>query len=506
MAIRHAPRRNAPRKTALAKAALRRSAAGAPTASGQSCALMGELVEALEKRPKVDFLDPFLRHAAMQAKGIGLCAFLVTLAAFQRGLKVTFNYERASFDTRFARSRMQGHRGEIFSLSDGLQTHTFSRSLGDLTDPAANAVAEDKHLTKMVLNRAGVRTPEGIVVDREQTSLVDKFVAQHSDKRFVVKPYDGSLSKDVLADVSSEVALCFLKEQPTGRFLVEEYIRGREYRALVVGNRCVAISLRDRPFVVGDGTSSIKSLIDAEHLILSRRNPFWGGFGDEARLRKFLARANFSFDDIAERGQRIFLSNTSECPYHVDVTPDPPLGLAQAAVSAAKVVGLVVAGVDLIVSDDGGICIIELNQRPHIGMHSFPYLGGGQGNAVAEAIVDHYFPKTIDWRARNMIAYDFAPVRTALESAQVSEITLPVVGRDWKVVRFHETGLAAKAIVKLIEAAARTAGVFILTAPHDKGGVELCLAYASPNFRSMLSMLPASFKRRLERLDSETQN
>ena len=510
MARPGAQKRNNPRKSAIAKAALRKSAAGGGLSQGHKPASKAELAEALAQRPKVDFLDPFMRHAAMQAKGISLCAFLVTLAAFQRGLKVTFHYERASFDPRFAKAKMQGHRGELFSISNGTRTHTFSRTLGDLTDPAANAIAEDKHLTKAALKRAGVRTPGGIVVDKSQTALVEKFLAQHPDKRFVVKPHDGSMGQDVHADLTAEQVPVAINSIKSDRLVVEEFVSGNEYRAFVAGNNYVAGSSRVPPNVIGDGSHSIKQLIQAKNGERAK-NPRLSSnpIQELDAVAAHLKRTGLTLETVPSAGLRVELLPTASISRGgdpQDTTQSAPKVLADVSVAACEAVGLSVSGVDVIVAEEGGQSVgyvIELNQRPHIGSHSFPMEGPGQGNAVAEAIVDYYFSETIRDRTHPELAYDFAPIRAVLESGQISELSLPVIGPDWKVRRFTETGIAAKPMVNLIETAARTAGVFVMLSPRDKGGVELCLAYTPVNFCNMLDVIPVQFRRRLEQLDAE---
>lgn len=502
-------KRNNPRKSAIAKAALRKSTESSPM-QGHKPASKAELAEALAQRPKVDFLDPFMRHAAMQAKGISLCAFLVTLAAFQRGLKVTFHYERASFDPRFSKAKMQGHRGELFSISNGTRTHTFSRTLGDLTDPTANAIAEDKHLTKAALKRAGVRTPEGIVFDKSQTALVEKFLAQHPGKRFVVKPYDGSMGRDVNADLTADQVHMAIDSIKSSRLVVEEFISGNEYRAFIAGNRYVASISRVPPNVIGDGYRSVKQLIQEKNQERAN-NPRLSSnpIQELDAVAAQLTRTGLTLETVPSPGLCVELLPTASISRGgdpQDTTSSAPDALAEVGVAACEALGLSVSGLDVIVAKEGDQSVgyvIELNQRPHIGSHSFPMEGPGQGNAVAEAIVDYYFPETIRDRTFSILAYDFAPIRAALESTQITDLSLPVIGPDWRVLRFVETGIAAKAIAKLIETAARTAGVFVMSAPAAKGGVELCLAYAPANWRAFLNVIPAQFRARLEKLAAE---
>lgn len=501
---------NTPRKSAIAKAALRKSVPGSSAAQGHKPASEAELAEALVNRPKVDFLDPFMRHAAMQAKGISLCAFLVTLAAFQRGLKVTFHYERASFDQRFAKAKMQGHRGELFSISNGKRTHAFSRTLGDLTDPVANAIAEDKHLTKAALNRAGVRTPKGIVVQAGQTEPIEQLIERHPNRHFVVKPATGSVGRDVYTDIPATQVLELATSFKDERVVIEEHVSGEEYRALVVAGRCVAVYRRHAANVIGDGRLSIRALISEKNKV-RKKNPYLETqlIEKEPKIISFLARTGMNLETVPDVAQRVLLLGAANIalggdPLEATKEVDPIVHTV--AEKACAAIGIPVAGLDLILSyeNDQPLCyVLEINQRPHIGGHSLPMEGPGQGNAVAEAIVDYYFPETIHDRVHANMAYDFAPIRAVLESGQISALTLPVIGPGWKVLRFAETGIAAKAMAKLIETAARTAGVFVMTAPRDKGGVELCLAYAPANFHNMLSVIPPQFRRRLEQLDAE---
>jgi hypothetical protein len=289
-----------------------------------------------------------------------------------------------------------------------------------------------------------------------------------------------------------------------GRVMLEEHIAGAEYRATVVDGHCVAVTHRLRPYITGDGRSSIAQLLEASNKG-TESSPYWGGVKGGAALTSYLARQDYTISSVPGAGDEVCLSNTANGVQHEDVTDFSGDVLRNAVERAARSIGLVTTGIDVIMASSGEPVILELNQRSYIGFHSFPKEGPGQGNAVAEAIVDYYFPETIDNLTHANLAYDFAPVRAALDSAQISELSLPVIGQDWKVLRFAETGIAAKAMAKLLETAARTAGVFTMSAPHVKGGVELCLAYAPANFRNMLSVIPAQFWRRLEQLDAEVK-
>ncbi len=489
MARSNTTKRKAPRKAKLAKAVLRTGVAAAAAARP-------DMQAALARRQRVDFRDPVMRHAAMRAKGIGLCAFLVSLAAFQRGLGVTFHYERASSDPHFSEARMQGGRGEIFSISDGVRSHTFSRTMGDRISGTANAVADDKHLTKSVLNRAGVRTPEGIVVERGQTVLIERFLALHPEKHFVVKPETGSLGEGVEADIPAGSVMAAAARHETGRVIVEEYIHGREVRATVVGGQCVAVSLRLPPTILGNGRETVAQLI-TELNASARSDPYWDGLTDEDMIRPYLSLQGYNLDGVVPAGTTVRLSNTSYGVQHEDVTDRIGPRVKAIAVKAAQAIGLSLCGLDVIVTPDGEPVVLEVNQRSYIGMHSFPCSGPGQGNVVAEAIIDDYFPDTISNRTHPGLVFDFGAVRTAMQSMQIGTVSLPVIGADWRVMRFVEKGITARTLVKIYEAAARVAGVYLVSAPRVEGGFDLCLTYAPTNLRRMLQVLPPQFRKSL---------
>ncbi len=449
----------------------------------------------LAARPKVDFGDVLMHHAAMRAKGIGLCSFLIALAAFQRGLKVTFHYERASSDPRFAHARVQGHRGELFSISDGKRTHMFSRSMGDRTSAAASAVADDKHLTKRALARAGVRTPAGVSVEAGQRTLIEEFLARHPSKRFVVKPVAGSLARAVRADLPAAEVLRVMSEMAGSRLVLEEHVAGTEYRVAVVASRCVAVFRRDMLAVVGDGLKPIERLLDSDN---ARRmdNPHTKPVECNADLVEYLARQGLSLTSVPACGQRVQLLNTAYGATLVDRTGSVPREAEEAAVRAVQALGLPNGGVDLILSEQGEVFVLEVNQRAHIGGHSFPLQGAGQGNAVAEAIVDFYFPQSAQQPTHPGLVFDFKAVQTALESAQFAEVSLPLVRPDWRVIRLRETGVTAQAMTQLFQTAAKAAGAHVIAAPCA-AGMEIGLAVAPEHAKNLLGLLPSQFHGRL---------
>ena len=488
------------RRTSISKAKLRdvgENAVQHPKHLSRS-----KLEEIVTKRPRVDFTDSLMRHSAMQAKGISLCAFLVTLAAFQRGLKVTFHYEMATKIQKFRHAIMQGHRGELFTISNGDRTHTFSRTLGDLIPQEAINAGEDKHLTKATLRSAGVRTPQGIVVSKEQTALIEKFVRHNSDKLFVVKPYNGTLGRDVHTGLEGHQVIEKVKLIPDNRLIIEEHIEGLEYRVFVVGYRFVASFLRAPASVIGDGESNIEKLISIKNE-KRKLNPRLTDdlISDMSAVSKFLASTGRSLETIPGNGEKVGLLDTSSVLAGgdpVDTTHEKIGDLAEMSEAACKAMDIAVSGLDVIVREENGqkvAYVLELNQKPHISAQPFPMDSAGSGNLVAEAIIDYYFPETVNYQTRPRLTYDFSVIRNALHSAQISEISLPLVPKDWSVMRIEVQGNDRMKTFQSINAAAKISGVYVIKAEGPNDTIQMCISYSAVVFNKFLSLLPEPLRK-----------
>ena len=132
----------------------------------------------------------------------------------------------------------------------------------DRTSAIAEAIAQDKALTKKLLRAAGVPVPEGRAVRSADDAWT---AAQDIGLPVVVKPLDGNQGKGVTVNLRGEdeikraydVALGFRDD-----ILVERYLPGGDYRLLVVGNKLVAAARREPPNVRGDGMLTVRQLVE----------------------------------------------------------------------------------------------------------------------------------------------------------------------------------------------------------------------------------------------------
>src|SRR5204863_2644669 len=91
----------------------------------------------------------------------------------------------------------------------------------------------------------------------------------------VVKPLDGNHGRGVTTDINSiekAVHAFEIAKRISEDVIVEEYVKGDDYRFLVVNYKLVAVAKRTPAYVTGDGRSTIQQLIEEENLHHERGN------------------------------------------------------------------------------------------------------------------------------------------------------------------------------------------------------------------------------------------
>jgi len=291
--------------------------------------------------------------------------------------------------------------GSLLQLGYGAKQRRVWATITDETSSVAVDIACDKTLTKRILDEAGIPVPAGDVAATENEAVR---IARHLGTAVVIKPMDGNQGKGVSLDLSVEgdIRAAFrLAAHYSKKVIVEQYIPGRHYRALVVRGRVVAVAQRLPASVVGDGESSIRELVD-----MVNRDPARGEAHDKPLTKitidpivvMVLARQNMTVDHVPAKGQHVQLrdnANLSTGGTSVDVTDDVHPDVKEVCERATRLVGLDVAGVDIVIPDisqpmrSGQSAIIEVNAAPGIRMHHYPR--EGEARDVGSAIVDSLF-------------------------------------------------------------------------------------------------------------------
>ncbi len=396
---------------------------------------------AARSQPSADFADELMRLRLEEIQHEGRNAFLLALAAWQRGLRVTFHYEMASHCARFAHLPFSGHRGEFLTVSDGRRRYTFYRVLSDRTSREASATCESKPDTKVAMKQAGIDVPAGLVIDPSQLAAAEGFLTARPNGRFLLKPVAGTLGRGVLRNLGNAETRAKLKalDQP---MLLEEFLTGTEFRVYATGDRIVKVLLRRPASVEGDGSRTVRQLV-ARKAALRRAHPIYRNdpLVLDGAAEAFLAARGYGVDQVPAAGERVYLSDIPGTQYGGDFVdglaqfPEVAADIARRATAALK---LAHAGIDLLVvegvrQERPRVVVFEVNQNPYIDHEPLPFPGvyTGGTNRIAESIIDHYFPQSVNQTRHRRGTFDFNTVCRMLRTGAVGEVTLPVLGQGW---------------------------------------------------------------------------
>lgn len=291
--------------------------------------------------------------------------------------------------------------GSMVQFGWGSKQRRIQAAETDRTSAIGESIAQDKELTKILLDAAGVPVPIG----RPVRSAEDAWAAaEEIGLPVVVKPQDGNQGKGVTVNIVSRDHLMSAFNAASAiseDVMVERYLPGHDYRMLIIGNQLIAAARRDPPHVIGDGTHTVRELVDQVNSDPRR------GEGHATSLTKIkfdeiavarLAVQGFTADSVPPVGTRVILRNNANLSTGgtaTDVTDDVHPELAARAVAAAQMIGLDICGVDVVCdsvlqpleAQGGGI--IEVNAAPGLRMHLQPSFG--KARAVGEAIVSTMF-------------------------------------------------------------------------------------------------------------------
>jgi cyanophycin synthetase len=333
--------------------------------------------------------------------------------------------------------------GNLVQLGYGSKQRRIWTAETDRTSAIAETISSDKDLTKRLLTQCGIPVPEGQIVKTADEAWE---AAQDIGLPVVVKPLDGNRGWGVSLDVNTEdgVRTAWTAAEKEGsEVLIERYVRGDEHRVLVVGDRVVAATRGETACITGDGTSTVEQLIDSQINTDPRRGIAEGFPLDLIRLHTprgemsllEIQRQGLQPDSVPEKGRIVVVQRNGNL--NNDVTDLVHPEVAAVATLAARVIGLDIAGIDIVTQDisrpleETKGAIIEVNAGPGLLMHVKPAVG--QPRPVGKAIVEHLFGPNESGRI---------PVVGIVGSQQTTELSQLVA---WLLhLSGKRTGLACK--------------------------------------------------------------
>ncbi|TYC84736.1 bifunctional glutamate--cysteine ligase GshA/glutathione synthetase GshB [Acetobacterium wieringae] len=318
--------------------------------------------------------------------GLELSTAMLIAAAKQRGIAV----EILDTADNFIRLK-KGEKTEYVKQATRTSKDTYIAPL----------IMENKEVTKLVLREQGINVPAGMMVQS-----VDEAMAHFEEFRgrdLVVKPKSSNFGLGIEIFKKLQCVNCFQQAVVKAftydtAVLIEDFIPGKEYRFLVIGEQVVGILHRVPANVVGDGVSTIAELVAEKN-----RNPLRGK-GYVTPLEQlsldvteiaFLGEQHKTVKTIPKAGETVYLrenSNISTGGDSIDFTDAIIDDYKAIAVKAAQAVGAKICGADIIIKDikakpdASNYSIIELNFNPALHIHNYPFVG--ENRHVDDKVLD----------------------------------------------------------------------------------------------------------------------
>lgn len=259
---------------------------------------------------------------------------------------------------------------------------------------------DDKHLARVRLRRACVPFPRGGTATsyaraRQLFSRVSPPV--------VVKPRLGSRGRHAHVHIGTEDELrrAYVSARRLSPWvIVEEELQGEVYRILLIEGRMVAVARRNYPRVTGDGTRTIRALVDDENRNPLRHGSVFHPLPVNDTTRRYLSSTGRKWEDVPRAGDAVYLDRgviRERGGLTEDVTDDVHPENRRLFERIARIVGDPLIGVDFITQDMSRpweaqtlTGVIELNALPFIDLHH--YCVKGTPRNAAGNIWDMVFP------------------------------------------------------------------------------------------------------------------
>ncbi|HZF63672.1 MAG TPA: cyanophycin synthetase, partial [Chitinophagaceae bacterium] len=287
-------------------------------------------------------------------------------------------------------------------LGYGSALRSIEASIASTTSLIGVELAGDKHRTKSILSDSFVPVPEGVIIT-DVEKLQD--AVQEIGFPIVVKPLDGNQGKGATTNITTiECARdAFHRAQEISRkVIVERFITGRDFRALVINYKFVAAAMRTPAAVVGDGQHTIRELIDRVNEDPRRGNGHCNILTKihvDQDTREILSKNQITLDAILPEGQELWLKSTANLSTggtSEDVTDMVHPSNVSLFERIARIMNLDICGIDVMTTDislpllQTNGAVIEVNAAPGLRMHLEPT--SGKPRNVAEPIIDMLFP------------------------------------------------------------------------------------------------------------------
>jgi D-alanine-D-alanine ligase-like ATP-grasp enzyme len=170
--------------------------------------------------------------------------------------------------------------------------------------------------------------------------------------------------------------------------VIEQYLKGDNYRVAVIDGKIMSVIQRYPPFVIGNGEDSISSLIDAENAVREEMQLYGSMFPIQKsqRTESYLNQQGLTFNSVPALDEHVELYfRVALAPGGIVRTIDKTTIHAdnvELFLDTLKLFKANILGVDIIFENsikqsykDQRCILLEVNSRPYLKMHDYPRYG-----------------------------------------------------------------------------------------------------------------------------------
>jgi cyanophycin synthetase len=290
----------------------------------------------------------------------------------------------------------------LIMLGQGVHQKLIEATMASTTSSVGADIASDKEATKKMLAQNFLPVPEGSVITEEEEL---KNAIDSIGFPIVIKPLDGSHGRGITTNIhtQAEALVAFQKaKEISKKIIVERFIKGMDYRFLVINYKLEAVARRMPAMIMGDDHSTIQQLIDKINSDPKRGDAHESVLTKikiDAQTISILARKNLTLDSVLPDGEVLFLKDTANLSTGGtarDVTASVHPNNIFLAERIARLMNLDICGIDIIAEDitqpitQKTGAVIEVNSGPGFRMHLSPTQGRPKN--VGEAVIRMLYP------------------------------------------------------------------------------------------------------------------
>ena len=243
-------------------------------------------------------------------------------------------------------------------------------------------IAANKQYCKRLFEKLAIPHPKSIIF-QDMNVEMDRIRAFFQEGQlYVCKPLDAAEGKGVVMHIKSMAQLKQVWNKLTDNYstlILEEQKAGGDLRIQVIGGKMVAVCIREPAFVIGDGNSQLKELVEARRQIVEAQNPVNTLILDDASF-ELLEQQQLSLEDIPAKGQKVqlkYVANMNQGAVSTDITDEMHPDYNQWIEKISNELNLSIYALDVLTLDYAAkpstknAWALEINGQPYWYHHTF---------------------------------------------------------------------------------------------------------------------------------------